>query len=99
MRIPNDEEYLSEFHKQWNEACMKERERTLSMTFTAEYLRAQSQRMDALAKKTELIELLEGKKKKGLADEDINKQLDELLNLITECEELAEKHPPINKNV
>lgn len=43
---------------------------------------------------------LEGKRrrKKGITDEDINKRIDELLKIITECKEVARKHPPINKN-
>lgn len=101
IRIPSDEEYINEFHKQWNEACMKERERTQSMTFTWEYLRAQSQCLKAVIEKEDLIAQLEGKRrrKKGITDEDINKRIDELLKIITECKEVARKHPPINKNV
>lgn len=38
-------------------------------------------------------------KKKGITDEDINKRIDELNNIIAECKEVARKHPPINKNV
>jgi hypothetical protein len=100
IRIPSDEEYINEFHKQWNEACMKELERTQALCFSVEYLRAQSKRLDALVKRNELIEMLEGKKrrKKGITDEDINKRIDELLKIITECKEVARKHPPINKN-
>ena len=100
MRIPDDE-YFSDFHKLWNEACMKERERTLSIRFTAEYLRAQSQCLKAVIEKEDLMAQLEGKRrrKKGITDEDINKRIDELLKIITECKEVARKHPPINKNV
>ena len=90
MRIPDDE-YFSDFHKLWNETCMKERERTLSIRFTAEYLRAQSQRMDALVKKTELLECLSGKRKKRLVVEDINKRLDELTDEIARCEEILKQ--------
>ena len=101
MRIPNDEEYLNEFHKQWNEACRKERERTQALCFSVEYLRAQSQRLKAVIEKEDLIAQLEGKRrrKKGITDEDINKRIDELNNIIAECKEVARKHPPINKNV
>ena len=100
MRIPNDEEYLNEFHKQWNEACMKERERTQALCFSVEYLRAQSQCLKAVIEKEGLIAQLEGKRRrKGITDEDINKRLDELNNIIAECKEVARKYPPINKNV
>ena len=101
IRIPNDEEYLNEFHKQWNEACMKERERTQALCFSVEYLRAQSQCLKAVIEKEGLIAQLEGKRrrKKGITDEDINKRIDELNNIIAECEEVARKYPPINKNV
>jgi hypothetical protein len=42
-----DDEYLTDFHKQWNEACVKELVRTKSMRFTAEYARAQSRRLES----------------------------------------------------
>ena len=100
-RIPSGEEYINEFHKQWNEACMKERERTQSMAFSAEYLRAQSQRMDALIKKESRMEQLEGKRrrKKGLTDEDIKKEIEELDNIIAECEEMIRNQPPRERNI
>lgn len=94
IRIPRDDEYLSEFHKQWNEACMKERERTLSMRFTAEYLRAQSQRMDALVRKGELMEQLDGKRRKRLDDETNQRELAELDDKIAMCEETLRKNKP-----
>ena len=47
IRIPTDEEYLNDFHKKWNEACLRERERTKSMHFTHEYAKAQSDRLEA----------------------------------------------------
>ena len=53
LRIPSDEEYLNDFHKKWNEACMKANEQTASMHYSAEFARAQSQRMDALVKQEE----------------------------------------------
>lgn len=101
IRIPSDEEYINEFHKQWNKACMKERERTQALCFSVEYLRAQSQCLKAVIEKENLMAQLEGKRrrKKGITDEDINKRIDELLKIITECKEVARKHPPINKNV
>lgn len=88
----DDDEYLSEFHKQWNEACMKERERTFSMTFTAEYLRVQSQRMDALVRKEELMECLSGKRRKRLNAETIHELLSELDNEIARCEEILKRY-------
>lgn len=99
IRISSDEEYINEFHKQWNEACMKERERTQSMIFSAEYLRAQSQRMDAVIKKKSRLAQLEGKRrrKKGLTDKDIKKEIEELDNIIAECDEMIRKHPPTSK--
>ena len=42
-----DDEYLTNSHKAWNEACVKERERTKQMRFTAEYARAQSRRLES----------------------------------------------------
>ena len=49
-----DDCYLNDFHKEWNEACMKENERILSgKAYSAEIMRAQSQRMDALVKAEE----------------------------------------------
>ncbi len=35
-----DDDYLNDFHREWNERCMKERERTQSMRFTHEFLKA-----------------------------------------------------------
>ena len=80
---------------------MKERERTQSMAFSAEYLRAQSQRMDALIKKESRMEQLEGKRrrKKGLTDEDIKKEIEELDNIIAECEEMIRNQPPRERNI
>lgn len=49
IRIPSDEEYLNEFHKKWNEDCMKERERTQSMHFSHEYAMMQSRRLAEIA--------------------------------------------------
>lgn len=46
IRIPTDEEYINDFHKKWNEACMRERERTQSMSFSHEYAKAQSDRLE-----------------------------------------------------
>ena len=80
---------------------MKERERTQSMIFSAEYARAQSRRMDALIKKKSRMEQLEGKRrrKKEFTDEDIKKEIKELDNIIAECEEMARKHPPHEKKM
>ena len=46
-------EYLNDFHKQWNEACMMERESTRSKRYSHECAKAQSERMEALIKKQE----------------------------------------------
>ena len=46
--VPMDDEYLNEFHKKWNEACMRENERTQSLPCSHEYLKAQAQRLEAL---------------------------------------------------
>ncbi len=48
-----DDEYLNDFHREWNERCMKERERTLSMRFSHEYAKAQSERMNELVRQEE----------------------------------------------
>lgn len=48
-----DDGYLNDFHRQWNERCMKERERTLSMRFSHEFLKAQSDRMNELVRQEE----------------------------------------------
>ena len=48
-----DDDYLNDFHREWNERCMKERERTQSMRFTHEFLKAQSQRMNDLVRQEE----------------------------------------------
>ena len=51
--IPSDEEYLNDFHKKWNEACMRERERTRSMHFSREYAKAQSDRLEVHCRMSE----------------------------------------------
>ena len=50
---PMDGDYLNDFHKEWNERCMKERERTQSMRFTHAYAKAQSDRMNELVRQEE----------------------------------------------
>ena len=91
--------YRNEFHKQWNETCERENERIRSMRYSANHLRAQSQRMDAVIKKESRMAQLEGKRrrKKGLTDEDIKKEIEELDNIIAECDEMIRKHPPTSK--
>jgi hypothetical protein len=60
--------YLNDYHKAWNEKCIKDDEehralmQAKGMRYTAEFLRAQSQRMDALVRQEE--EMLRGKRKK-----------------------------------
>ena len=60
--------YLNDYHKAWNEKCIKDDEehralmQAKGMRYTAEFLRAQSKRMDALVRQEE--EMLRGKRKK-----------------------------------
>jgi hypothetical protein len=56
--LPHDDEYLTPFHKEWNEARVKEIIRVMKskVIYTADYLRAQSRRMDALVKEMEELE-------------------------------------------
>ena len=70
-----------------------------SIRISAEYARAQSQRMDAVIKKENRMAQLAGKRrrKKGLTDEDIKKEIEELDNIIAECEEMIRKHPPVSR--
>lgn len=56
-----DDEYLTDFHKQWNEACVKELERTMSMRFSPEFARAQSRRLES---QVWLLEEREGRKRR-----------------------------------
>lgn len=56
-----DDEHLTEFHKAWYEACVKELERTTSMRFTADYARAQSRRLES---QVWLLEEREGRKRR-----------------------------------
>lgn len=39
-------DYLNDFHKNWNEACVKENESKRSMHFSVEFLKAQSLRLE-----------------------------------------------------
>ena len=50
-------EYRTPFHKEWNDARVKENIRVMKgPPFTAEYARAQTKRMDALVKEIEELE-------------------------------------------
>lgn len=52
--LPHDDEYLTTFHKEWNEARVRENIRIMKgPPITAEYMRAQTRRMDALVKEME----------------------------------------------
>ena len=51
--MEREDNYLNDFHKEWDEQCMKERERTMSMRFSVERARAQSQRMKELVRQEE----------------------------------------------
>ena len=61
--------YLNNYHRAWNEKCSKDdREhwalmQSKGMYYSAEFLRAQSQRMDALVRQEE--ERLRKERKKG----------------------------------
>ena len=48
-----DYPYINEFHRKHTEACERENERVRSMHFTAEFLRAQTKRMEELVRKQE----------------------------------------------
>lgn len=63
--LPHDDEYLTTFHKEWNEARVRENIRIMKgPPITAEYMRAQSRRMDALVKEMDELERKKRLKKK-----------------------------------
>lgn len=45
-----DDVYLNDYHREWNERCMKENARVQSMHFSVEQARAQSRRMKDLVR-------------------------------------------------
>ena len=49
QEIHTERSYLNDFHRKWNEACMKENERVKSMHFSHEYAKAQSERLAEIA--------------------------------------------------
>ena len=61
--------YLNDFHRAWNEKCIKDDKehralmQSKGMRYSAEFLRAQSQRMDELVRQEE--ERLRKERKKG----------------------------------
>ena len=61
--------YLNDFHRAWNEKCIKDDKehralmQSKGMRYSAEFLRAQSQRMDELVRQEE--ERLGKERKKG----------------------------------
>jgi len=57
-----DDDYLNDFHREWNESCMRENARVQSTCYSPELARAQSLRMKELVCQEE--ERL--KKKRGL---------------------------------
>ena len=57
-----DDDYLNDFHREWNERCMKENARVQATRYTAEQARAQCQRMKELVRKQE-EELRKSRKK------------------------------------
>ena len=61
----HDDEYRTPFHKEWNEARVRENIRIMKgPPITAEYMRAQTRRMDALVKEMEELERKKRLKKK-----------------------------------
>lgn len=50
-KIPTDDVYLNDFHREWNERCMKANEEMQSMHFSHAFAKAQSERMAALVRK------------------------------------------------
>ena len=48
-----DDGYLNDFHRQWNESCMRENERVASMHLSHAFLKAQSERMKELVRQEE----------------------------------------------
>lgn len=63
FRTLTEDGYLNDFHRQWNERCMRENERVKSMRFSHEYAKAQSERMKELIRQEE--ERLRKKRKKS----------------------------------
>ena len=45
--------YLNDFHREWNEQCMKENARVQSMRFSHAFMKAQSDRMNELVRMEE----------------------------------------------
>jgi hypothetical protein len=62
LKTPMDGDYLNDFHREWNERCMKENARVQATRYTAEQARAQCQRMKELVRK-EKEELRKSRKK------------------------------------
>ena len=58
----DDWRYINDFHRKWNEARMKEQERTQSMRFTHEYAKAQSEHLEWICTLSD-DELIEYRKK------------------------------------
>ena len=48
-----EDNYLNDFHRKWNEQCMQENARVLSMRFSHAYMKAASDRMNALVRQEE----------------------------------------------
>lgn len=65
QRIPMDDEYLNEFHKKWNEDCMREVERTQSTRYSHEYLKAQSEKLERSWREIEAREKEQKRKRKS----------------------------------
>ena len=48
-----DDDYLNDFHREWNERCLEADAKMPPMHFTHEFLKAQSQRMNDLVRQEE----------------------------------------------
>jgi len=48
QRTHTEIEYLNDFHRKWNEACMRSLERQKSMHFSHEYAKQQSEALAEL---------------------------------------------------
>lgn len=62
LKTPMDDDYLNDFHREWNERCLEADAKMPPMHFTHEFLKAQSDRMNELVRK-EKEELRKSRKK------------------------------------
>lgn len=64
-KTDDEREYINEFHRQWNERCMVERQRTLSTSYSVEFPKAQSRRLAEQVRQEEEKIRAKGRKKKN----------------------------------